>query len=662
VTVANSWQITVSGDWINTSATPAPALNGFEACAGTVIFDKPSGIIYIWGSNTWYVFSCTISQITIAFEQGRTQTIANVAGSTFRVKGLPPALPLPYPNGIVLTGFTPPATIPPAAQWIFTLNPVAVLDMAYVTVDWSFATPYNITTPPNVNPRTNCTNWLNTILVIADMTEDRDGNGKIERIRVRAQAILNDNFSDFAVQVQGYTLASPAYVANDAALTHDEFWIMLKEKPALDTDAAPRWFITRNNSLLDSATGIFLLKQSSPAIGEVPMDGAAPIIGYTLAVAGKNQIFVHFSEPVVKAAGGIIDATDFTYTGAETITGLTRITTSGNGTSEALLTLSAGLTAAEAMAPVTITVSALRDEEPVPTWPSWPVPGWPVPPNPIPAGAARTHRVTDVGLGLVGNGVLEPVWARDQTLRDPTRGGVGLITVFDGSGWLQRQDITLEAHIDNSIASNPTATLWFDVNVPAANLLNRLWLPPFTTSAYNGLVPYADPAARSASGSSPTTQLRDFLIPHTDSELADGAVVQIIFELVSGPQRLYCARLPNPNAADWYRNVQPWEITIHDIVQQRANVTITNNVINPDRGERTNLTYVMTAAGKVTITVFDLKGDVITVLYSGDQTAGEHSTSWDGKNRGGRVVARGIYFIRAVGPGFDEFRKVLIVR
>jgi flagellar hook assembly protein FlgD len=75
-----------------------------------------------------------------------------------------------------------------------------------------------------------------------------------------------------------------------------------------------------------------------------------------------------------------------------------------------------------------------------------------------------------------------------------------------------------------------------------------------------------------------------------------------------------------------------------------------------------NLQYIMSTSGKVTITVFDLKGDIVDVLAKDTMSAGEHSTAWAGKNRGGRIVARGIYFIRVVGPDFDEIRKVLVVR
>ena len=46
----------------------------------------------------------------------------------------------------------------------------------------------------------------------------------------------------------------------------------------------------------------------------------------------------------------------------------------------------------------------------------------------------------------------------------------------------------------------------------------------------------------------------------------------------------------------------------------------------------------------------------------GNRAAGDYTASWDGKNRGGRAVSRGMYFIRVVGPEIDEIRKVMIVK
>jgi flagellar hook assembly protein FlgD len=64
----------------------------------------------------------------------------------------------------------------------------------------------------------------------------------------------------------------------------------------------------------------------------------------------------------------------------------------------------------------------------------------------------------------------------------------------------------------------------------------------------------------------------------------------------------------------------------------------------------------------VTIQVFNLAGDLVKTIYRGKRSAGDYSTSWDGKNHSGRVVARGIYFIRVVAPGVDEYRKVMVIK
>jgi flagellar hook assembly protein FlgD len=95
---------------------------------------------------------------------------------------------------------------------------------------------------------------------------------------------------------------------------------------------------------------------------------------------------------------------------------------------------------------------------------------------------------------------------------------------------------------------------------------------------------------------------------------------------------------------------------------QRGQVTLMSNLINPTRGETTKLHYTLKKDGYVTITVFDLKGDIVEMLYRGRRNVGEYSTTWDGKNRGGRIVARGVYFIKVVAPGINEIRKVLVVK
>ena len=147
---------------------------------------------------------------------------------------------------------------------------------------------------------------------------------------------------------------------------------------------------------------------------------------------------MRFSENVVNSLGGALQATDFTFnTGAlpaplNTLTTLavTPVTSSGAGISEAVLTLSRPLALEDFLLPTILNVVATAKD----------LAGNAI--N-IPVG----HRISDIGLGLLGNGVYEPVWAKDQTI-GASAPGVGYINLFDGTAWLgDKQNVTIEGHI-----------------------------------------------------------------------------------------------------------------------------------------------------------------------------------------------------------------------
>jgi hypothetical protein len=228
-------------------------------------------------------------------------------------------------------------------------------------------------------------------------------------------------------------------------------------------------------------------------------------------------------------------------------------------------------------------------------------------------------------------------------------------------------DILLESRILAATATNFATTMTWDTNVVDPILLARLWIPTGVTTLF-------PPAGRDSFHNADTnisaalgtqtggagSPLRDFLIPAADSKNVDGAELQFLFTLNDGAGNvLPCARIVNPTDP---RTARPWSYKVRNLRTQRGSVTILHNVIDPTRGEKAGLAYSLSQSGFVTITVFDLKGDVVQVLYRGQRDAGQYATTWDGRNRGGRIVARGIYFIKFVGPGVNEIRKVLVVK
>ena len=105
-----------------------------------------------------------------------------------------------------------------------------------------------------------------------------------------------------------------------------------------------------------------------------------------------------------------------------------------------------------------------------------------------------------------------------------------------------------------------------------------------------------------------------------------------------------------------------WSFRLKDVVHQRGGVTILNNVINSSQREKVVLKVNQPEQGNLTVLVMTLDGNIVDYLHRGASESGEHFYSWDGTNRKGKPVARGMYFVRVIGPGLDETRKVMVVK
>ena len=85
------------------------------------------------------------------------------------------------------------------------------------------------------------------------------------------------------------------------------------------------------------------------------------------------------------------------------------------------------------------------------------------------------------------------------------------------------------------------------------------------------------------------------------------------------------------------------------------------NVVNPGLGDEVTI-EVITGDGNLNVAVMTMDGNIIKYLEHGNVSAGTHYYKWNGKNKAGKSVARGIYFVRIFGQGIDETRKVMVVK
>ncbi|MBQ7158415.1 MAG: hypothetical protein IJS09_03180 [Treponema sp.] len=109
-------------------------------------------------------------------------------------------------------------------------------------------------------------------------------------------------------------------------------------------------------------------------------------------------------------------------------------------------------------------------------------------------------------------------------------------------------------------------------------------------------------------------------------------------------------------------SVDLWSLKLESAKKQRGGVTILNNVIDVGIREETVLQVDMPSDGDLSVYVMTLDGNIVRQLEHGRVAAGTHYYRWNGTNNAGNAVARGLYFVRIIGSGIDETRKVMCVK
>ncbi|PIE04470.1 MAG: hypothetical protein CSA76_04020 [Spirochaetales bacterium] len=636
---------------------------------------------YIAGNNLYHKFiadDASVAGKIFYIQNGRSFTLPDDPSAEVRIHGtnlhppggslMPPPLSFPSPRSYVYLVSAAPGS--PPLYWLFNKQAAAVVDLQYVYLLHSDASAHPQVVPPDVETEY-CPGWIRTVFVEQSWTQDVNSNGRIDRIVVEAGPALNMNFTSFTAEVDGYTVLN---YDHPAAMPSNQFAIELEEGAYLDTGVTPAWRIVSNNSLRDTTINglLSLYNGILPSIPvakseEIPYDEAPPLIGYTLAAADKNEIFVHFSEPVIQTGGLTeIAAGNFNTAAGGGIASLRRVSPSpapGNqGMRELLLITNTDISAADiAGGAVSLAVNSGAIED-FASPSSTHVFDATDPPDTGNALFSLNHRISDVGLGIAGNGIVEPVFARASGTPAAGGSGPGMVTRFDGSEFLEEEDFVLQAHRYSGLGFNPQ--LVYANAIPSMYRNGALWLPSFTETSgsgnFSGLVPRPFSGTLSGAGSL-NGNLIDYTLNASDPMVMYGKNFEFFF--YNAAADLYMGRLEDDTASNWYRGVRPWIIPINEVALQAGGVTIMNNVINPSQNELVSLSYVVKSDGMATVQVFDLSGDLVEVLQRGYQEAGKYFVSWNGRNRSGRIVARGIYFIRFVGPGgIDQVRKVLVIK
>lgn len=304
------------------------------------------------------------------------------------------------------------------------------------------------------------------------------------------------------------------------------------------------------------------------------------------------------------------------------------------------------------------------------------------------ADAGKQHALTDFAIN-----VIEPEFAHNSNMLDSNGDDVQFGLYSEGSwavhSWGRDQgnygtlnpeyDVFMRVQDPYDLLAGKTGTLFLSNNPTDKSVSYeynrisgrnwRIWLPQISAN----ISPVANDNIIKLDGNPDGTDLH--IINYDIKLLSDsatyngydaGTTITFLFDTGltvkhdgSTSDTLYALRLSDPNDVS---SLDLWSIKLKSITAQRGGVSILNNVINPLNGEKAVLRLNMASAGSVNIMVMTLDGNIVTYLNRGEVESGEQFFTWDGKNTSGKVVARGMYFIRVMGNGIDETRKVMIVK
>jgi hypothetical protein len=93
-----------------------------------------------------------------------------------------------------------------------------------------------------------------------------------------------------------------------------------------------------------------------------------------------------------------------------------------------------------------------------------------------------------------------------------------------------------------------------------------------------------------------------------------------------------------------------------------SHYALSPNYPNPFTPPTTIRYEVPAPGGPVRISVYNLRGQHVRTLVDGHRGPGRHSVLWDGTGEQGEAVSSGVYFYRIVATGFEEERKMIVLK
>ncbi|MBN2830283.1 MAG: T9SS type A sorting domain-containing protein, partial [Candidatus Cloacimonetes bacterium] len=92
-----------------------------------------------------------------------------------------------------------------------------------------------------------------------------------------------------------------------------------------------------------------------------------------------------------------------------------------------------------------------------------------------------------------------------------------------------------------------------------------------------------------------------------------------------------------------------------------SHTVLGNNYPNPFNPE-TTINFALKENAKVSIDIYNIKGQYVTSVADGDFNAGQHSVVWKGTDTHGKSVSSGVYFYKMCSGTYTQTKKMILMK
>ena len=82
------------------------------------------------------------------------------------------------------------------------------------------------------------------------------------------------------------------------------------------------------------------------------------------------------------------------------------------------------------------------------------------------------------------------------------------------------------------------------------------------------------------------------------------------------------------------------------------------NPFNPT----TTIPFAIKDRSHVTLTIYNIRGQVVRTLVDGTLEAKSYGLTWDGRDDNGQPVSSGVYFYKLIAGDFQDVRKLVLTK